>query len=78
MRLKYAKDRDVEFEFDPEKRAAQAAQVAQSKNIGRIRLMKGCKRRRVEAGALGADEAPGTPPPQSPKLFCPGHADMNE
>ena len=72
---KRAKANDDLFVWDPVVRAAQAAR---QRNLGRIRVMKGGSRRMVEAGALGAGEAPGTPLPQSPKFMCPRHASMKE
>ena len=72
---KRAKANDDLFVWDPEVRAAQAAR---QRNLGRIRVLRGGSRRKVEAGALGAGEAPGTPLPQSPRLMCPGQASMKE
>ena len=75
LAMKRAKAMDDLFVWDPDVRAAEAAR---KRNLGRIRVMRGGSRRLVEAGALGAGEAPGTPLPQSPRLMCPGQASMKE
>ena len=75
LAMKRAKAMDDLFVWDPDVRAAEAAR---KRNLGRIRVMRGGSRRWVEAGALGAGEAPRTPLPQSPRLMCPGQASMKE